>query len=68
MMRTEAFVVIVIATVIGSMLAVPPLVGVSLGLSERADPYPAGRGARHAGVTRPLFAPVPATAKRRAFR
>ncbi|MBN6039796.1 ABC transporter permease [Amycolatopsis sp. 195334CR] len=41
MMRTEAFVVIVIAAVIGSVLAVPPLVGVSLGLSERADPYPA---------------------------
>jgi putative ABC transport system permease protein len=41
MMRAESFTVIVIAAVIGSVLAIPPLVGISLGLSERADPVPA---------------------------
>ena len=41
MVRIEAGMVIVIAAVLGSAVAVPPLVGVSLGLSERADPIPA---------------------------
>ncbi len=41
MVRIEAGVVIMIAAVLGSAVAVPPLVGVSLGLSERADPIPA---------------------------
>jgi putative ABC transport system permease protein len=34
MMRTEAFVVVVIAVVISTLLSLPPLIGVSLGLSE----------------------------------
>lgn len=41
MMRSESIIVIVIASVVGSILAIPPLVGVSLGLSERTNPYPA---------------------------
>lgn len=40
MMRTESFVVIIIASVLGSALAVPPLIGVSLSLSARTDPLP----------------------------
>ncbi|MFC7621402.1 ABC transporter permease [Microlunatus sp. GCM10028923] len=41
MVRVEAAVVIMIAVVLGTAVAVPPLVGVSLGLTERADPIPA---------------------------
>lgn len=41
MVRVEALVVIMIAVLLGTVVAVPPLVGVSLGLTERADPLPA---------------------------
>ncbi|ADD42321.1 ABC transporter permease [Stackebrandtia nassauensis] len=41
MMRVETVVVIAVATVLGSLLALPPLVGVSLGLTERRDAIPA---------------------------
>ncbi|GAB3752806.1 ABC transporter permease [Microlunatus parietis] len=41
MVWVEALVVIVIAVLLGTAVAMPPLVGVSLGLSERADPIPA---------------------------
>lgn len=40
MMRVEAGVVMVIAAVVGSLLALPPLIGVSLGLSEQQQWIP----------------------------
>lgn len=41
MLFIESIVVVAVATIIGTALAIPPLIGVSLGLSERSDPYPA---------------------------
>lgn len=48
MMRTESWIVVGIAAVIGSMIAVPPLVGMSLGLTE--SPFPSVPPLAYAGI------------------
>ncbi|MGO1974095.1 MAG: FtsX-like permease family protein [Propionibacteriaceae bacterium] len=50
MLLAESFVVVVIAAVSGSVLSIPPLVGVSMGLSEGATPYPTVDVPIYAGI------------------
>lgn len=48
MMRAESVIVVVIAAVVGSLIAVPPLVGVSIGVS--GQPMPAVSPATYAAI------------------